>query len=253
MKKVWVHLPKPATTNKNKQKKITFGKIFQGFVSSHYSWHILGLGKTNSLFSLASKEIFGTVMSMQFIRTTTFSEETATIILSLDLLLKEAVSRTLCNAFLMYPQTFTSFNETSPQSIESNTRSAFWQEVFLLPLSLWYFSVAPTGVILINLHSISSYSYLRGQRLRLSKFLTAVMCDKCFCSRQECNEWPEEKGHGSGDLFQLGSSARLVHQEWHDCRESVHRLHYSTATLNIKWVLQDCLHENCGRNTWAAS
>lgn len=61
---------------KQKQEKyIVIGKIFHGFVSSHYSWHILGLGKTNSLFSLASEEMVGIVILMQFIRTTTFSEE----------------------------------------------------------------------------------------------------------------------------------------------------------------------------------
>lgn len=91
---------------------------------------------------------------------------------------------------------------------------------FLLLLSLWYFSVALTGVILINLHSISSKSYLCGQRRGLSTFLTAVMCDKGFCSQQERNKWPKEKGHVSGDLFHLGPDARLVHQEWHDWHES---------------------------------
>lgn len=82
---------------------------------------------------------------------------------------------------------------------------------FVLPLSLWYFSLALTGVIFINLHSISSKSYLCGQRRGLSTFLTAVMCDKGFCGRQERNKWPKEKGHVSGDLFHLGPGARLVH------------------------------------------
>lgn len=63
-----------ACNNKLKQQQtkseiFKFGKIFSGFVSSNYSWHFLGLGKTNSLFRLASKEIFGIVILMHFIRT----------------------------------------------------------------------------------------------------------------------------------------------------------------------------------------